>query len=111
MVTTIISGGFVQSQNKYTINSDRDKAVDEKYVFKTLVMAGNTIDYCLGQCLQDCRCRSFQICHMAECQLCSANKYKNFSAFQSKKGCTNFSFGKKLGLEVIVKLRALQVAQ
>ena len=111
MVTTITSGGFVQSQNKYTINSDRDKAMDEKYVFKTLVMAGKTIDYCLGQCLQDCLCRSFQICHMTECQLCSANKNKNFSAFQSKTGCTNFAFGKKPGLEVIFKLCALQVAQ
>ena len=64
--------------------------MDEKYVFKTLLMAGKTMDNCLGQCLQDCLCMSFQICHMTEFQLCSSNKYKNSTALQSKKGCTNF---------------------
>ena len=76
--------------------------MDEKYVFKTLVMAGKTIDHCLGQCLQDCLCLSFQICHMTECQLCSSNKYKNSTELQSKKGCTNFVFGKQYP-EVILR--------
>ena len=109
MITAIISLDFVQSQNQYTINGERDKAMDEEHVLDTLVMDGKSMDYCLGKCLQDCRCMSFQICHMRECQLCSSNKYKNFSTLQSKKGCTNFVFGKK-SLEVIVKLCALQVA-
>ena len=105
MVIAIISRGFVQSQNQYTINAERDKAMIENYVFKTLVMDGISMDYCLGQCLQDCFCRSFQLCHMRECQLCSANKYKHSLAFRRKEGCTNVVFEKKR-LEVIVKLYA-----
>ena len=83
--------------------------MDEEHVLETIAMDGKSMDYCLGRCLQDCLCMSFQICHVRECQLCSSNKYENFSAFQSKKGCTNFVIEKK-SLEVIVKLRALQVA-
>ena len=91
----MISRVFVESQNQFTINSEKDKAMDENYVFKTLVMDRKIIDYCLEQCLQDCLCMSFQICHMTECQLCSSNKYKDPSALQSKKGCTNFVFENK----------------
>ena len=64
MVTAIISGGFVQGHNQYTIDSDRDKAMDEEHVLETIVMHAKSMDYCLGQCLQDCLCMSFQICHM-----------------------------------------------
>ena len=98
----MISRVFVEHQSQFTINSDRDKAIDERYVFKTLVMAGKTIGYCLGQCLQDCLCKSFQICHMTECQLCSSNKYENSTALQSKKGCTNLVFERQYP-EVMLK--------
>ena len=87
---------FVDSQNQFAITGDRDKAiVNAKHLLKTLAMDGKSMHYCLGQCLQDCLCMSFQICHMTECQLCSSNKYKNSSALESKKGCTNFVFGNK----------------
>ena len=102
LAAQVISRVFVESQNQFTINIDRDQAIDEKYVFKTLVMAGKGIDHCLGQCLQDCLCLSFQICHMTECQLCSSNKYKNSTELQSKKGCTNFVFERQYP-EVMLK--------
>ena len=98
----MISRVFVESQSQFTINSDKDKAMDEKYVFETLAIAGKTMDHCLGQCLQDCLCMSFQICHMTECQLCSSNKYENSTALQSKKGCTNFVFERQYP-EVMLK--------
>ena len=40
MITAIISRDFVQSQNQYTINGERDKAMDEEHVLDTLVMGG-----------------------------------------------------------------------
>ena len=48
---------------------------------------------CLEHCLANCFCLSFQICDdVAECQLCSSNKYLNSQTMQQSKGCTSYNF-------------------
>ena len=52
-------------------------------------MAGRSFDFCLERCLEECLCKSFQVCS-GECELSSIEKDEDASAFRTRLGCVYY---------------------
>ena len=87
VVAFILSMQLHNSRPQFTIKAEEEKAADESCLFATFnIKTGNIAD-CLGRCLENCRCQSFQICQNTKCQLCSSHKEENRSLLHDKNGC------------------------
>ena len=75
------------SRPQFTIKAEEKKAADESCLFKTFSIKTGNIADCLGRCLENCRCQSFQVCQNTKCQLCSSHKEENSSLLHDKNGC------------------------
>ena len=68
----------------------QDKAIESRFVMKTLNMAGKSFSFCLARCLEDCVCKSFQVCYGSNCELSSTDKDEKKSALQTRLGCVYY---------------------
>ena len=75
------------SQPQFAIKAKRNKAADESCLFVTFDIKSGNIADCLGRCLENCRCQSFQICQNTKCQLCSSHKEENSSLLHDDDDC------------------------
>ena len=95
LLTTILLNQIkiscVASQRRVLITGIQDKAINTKFVIKTLDMAGQSINLCLAKCLEDCLCKSFQVCDSRKCELSSIEKDEDTSAFQTRLGCVYYN--------------------
>ena len=73
------------------ITGIQDKAIKTKFVIKTLDMAGQSFNLCLAKCLEDCLCKSFQVCDTSTCELSSIEKDEDTSAFHTRLGCVYYN--------------------
>ena len=85
-----IQFSLVVSQFGIHVTGIRDKAVATKFVLRTLNMAGKSFDYCLSRCLEECLCKSFQVCGQSECELSSIDKSEDQSKFRTRLGCVYY---------------------
>lgn len=53
-------------------------------------ITGKTFSFCLARCLQDCLCKSFQVCDSSICEMSSINKNDNESAFERRSECVYY---------------------
>ena len=95
LLTTIllnqIKFSCVVSQRRVLITGLQDKAINTKFVIQTLDMAGQSFNFCLAKCLEDCLCKSFQVCDSSTCELSSIEKDEDTSAFQTRLGCVYYN--------------------
>jgi hypothetical protein len=74
------NASMFNSQPQFTIKTVKHKAFDNSCLVETLkIKSGNIAD-----CLENCRCQSFQICDKTKCQLCSSHKKENSSLLHDK---------------------------
>ena len=74
------------SRSPFIIKTEKNKAADESSLFATFNIKTGNIAECLGRCLENCRCQSFQICQNTKCQLCSSHKEENSSLLHDEDG-------------------------
>ena len=86
-VLSYTSASMINSQSKFIIKAEKNKAFNESYVFATFDVESGNIADCLERCVQNCRCQSFQICQDTKCELCSSHKAENASLLQNRHGC------------------------
>ena len=77
---------LINSQPQFAIKAEKDKACGKSCLFATFNIRSGNIADCLGRCLENCRCKSFQICQNTKCQLCSSHKVENSSLLHYKDG-------------------------
>lgn len=53
-------------------------------------MQGKTFSFCLARCLEDCLCKSFQVCDSSKCEISTINKNDDESAFETRLGCVYY---------------------
>jgi hypothetical protein len=83
-----VEASMFNSQPKFILKAENNKAFDvNSSLVKTFDIQSENIAECLEQCLQDCRCQSFQICQNTKCQLCSSHKEENSSLLHDEDGC------------------------
>lgn len=75
------------SQPQFGIVAEKDKACGKSCLFAAFNIRSGNIADCLERCLENCRCKSFQICQNRKCQLCSSHKEVNNSLLHGKNGC------------------------
>ena len=84
------------SQTEFSIHVEHDKVLADHCDLQNTTTVGEAMQECLGHCLANCLCTSFQICNMKECQLCSSDKYSvPARALRTKQGCNNYVFKKQ----------------
>ena len=88
---------------KIILKAENNKAFGNSSLVKTFDIKSGNIAECLEQCLQDCRCQSFQICQNTKCQLCSSHKEENSSLLHDEDGCVYATY------EMRQPTRAIQV--
>ena len=81
------NASLIDSQPQFAIKAEKDKACGKSCLFATFDIKSGNIADCLGRCLENCRCQSFQICQNTKCQLCSSHKEENSSLLHEKDGC------------------------
>ena len=64
--------------NSYIVELNKalkNKAVTNNFAFRNLTT--KTVVECFLACLDDCLCRSFQMCNDTDCQLLSSNQFQS----------------------------------
>ena len=89
ILTTIshTNASLINSQPQFAIKAEKDKACGKSCLFATFNISSGNIADCLGRCLENCRCKSFQICQNSKCQLSSSHKVENSLLLHYKDGC------------------------
>ena len=91
LVGVLISESF---QNDYRLQSDNRKELYGHCSIANITTLN--VGQCLQRCLQNCLCKSFQLCgeksEIIECQLCSSNKYLHPAAMRHNENCSTFNF-------------------
>lgn len=65
-------------------------------------MAGKSFSFCLARCLENCLCKSFQVCDSSKCELSSINKNEDGSALDTRSGCVYYDLD-ALDVSIIVR--------
>lgn len=106
MLTTIllhqIQLSCVVSQSRFSVTGIQDKAIHRMFVIKILNMAGKSFSFCLARCLENCLCKSFQVCDSSKCELSSINKNEDGSALDTRSGCVYYDLD-ALDVSIIVR--------
>ena len=92
LITSILlhSIHFPFVSSRISLTGLKDKAVSSNFVIKSLNMSGKTFSFCLARCLEDCLCKSFQVCDSSKCEISSINKNDDQSAFETRPGCVYY---------------------
>ena len=92
LITSILlhSIHFPFVSSRISLTGLKDKAVSSNFVIKSLNMSGKTFSFCLARCLEDCLCKSFQVCDSSKCEISSINKNDHQSAFETRPGCVYY---------------------
>ena len=83
---------------RYKVTQEKGIALNQDIVFqgKMLTNPAMTMNMCLGHCLSECRCKSFQICNKTVCQLSWTTKLGKKTNFTENADCDYFDIGKEI---------------
>ena len=94
-LTAIILANMFTSEAQFIVIAENNKAFNESCLLTKFEIKSGKMADCLGHCLKDCRCQSFQICQNTQCQLCSSHKEENSSLLHDKDGCVYAMYGNR----------------
>ena len=76
-------------QQMFNVKFRQDKAL---YGHSLVNITNTNMEECMGKCLENCLCQSFQLCNEIECQLCSSKHELIPSALRERQGCMYYDF-------------------